>query len=73
MLLSASTGPPDLQDVLDMESLKTAGYSFEAPLKAGALLAGRRSGPGRGTWRRSGAASASPTKSWTTCWDLRRT
>ncbi|MGW6173698.1 polyprenyl synthetase family protein [Arthrobacter sp. NPDC055138] len=40
VLLSASTGQPDLQDVLDMESLKTAGYSFEAPLKAGALLAG---------------------------------
>ncbi len=40
VLFSASTGQPDLQDVLDMESLKTASYSFEAPLKAGALLAG---------------------------------
>ncbi|MFT4469381.1 polyprenyl synthetase family protein [Arthrobacter sulfonylureivorans] len=40
VLLSVSTDRPDLQDVLEMESLKTAGYSFEAPLKAGALLAG---------------------------------
>ncbi|RZU62994.1 polyprenyl synthetase family protein [Zhihengliuella halotolerans] len=28
------------QQVLDMESLKTAAYSFDAPLRAGALLAG---------------------------------
>lgn len=31
---------PAVQDILDMERLKTATYSFEAPLKAGALLAG---------------------------------
>jgi geranylgeranyl diphosphate synthase type II len=29
-----------IQDVVDMERLKTAVYSFEAPLKAGAVLAG---------------------------------
>ena len=31
---------PGVQDILDMERLKTATYSFEAPLRAGALLAG---------------------------------
>lgn len=31
---------PAVQDILNMERLKTATYSFEAPLKAGALLAG---------------------------------
>lgn len=31
---------PAVQDILSMERLKTATYSFEAPLKAGALLAG---------------------------------
>ncbi|MCT1879609.1 polyprenyl synthetase family protein [Kocuria rhizophila] len=31
---------PDVQAILDMERLKTATYSFEAPLRAGALLAG---------------------------------
>ncbi|MEX5272864.1 polyprenyl synthetase family protein [Kocuria sp. CPCC 205235] len=31
---------PVVQDILSMERLKTATYSFEAPLKAGALLAG---------------------------------
>lgn len=33
-------GHPGVQDILDMERLKTATYSFEAPLRAGALLAG---------------------------------
>lgn len=33
---------PAVQDILNMERLKTATYSFEAPLKAGALLAGAR-------------------------------
>ena len=32
--------PSSVQDILDMERLKTATYSFEAPLRAGALLAG---------------------------------
>lgn len=31
---------PDVQRILDMQHLKTATYSFEAPLRAGALLAG---------------------------------
>ncbi|RKQ33152.1 polyprenyl synthetase family protein [Kocuria tytonis] len=31
---------PAVQDILDMERLKTATYSFEAPLRAGSLLAG---------------------------------
>lgn len=31
---------PVVQDILNMERLKTANYSFEAPLRAGALLAG---------------------------------
>ena len=31
---------PGVQDILDMERLKTATYSFEAPLRAGSLLAG---------------------------------
>lgn len=31
---------PAVQDILNMERLKTATYSFEAPLRAGALLAG---------------------------------
>lgn len=33
-------GHPGVQEILDMERLKTATYSFEAPLRAGALLAG---------------------------------
>lgn len=31
---------PGVREILDMERLKTATYSFEAPLKAGAVLAG---------------------------------
>lgn len=31
---------PDVEQILTMERLKTASYSFEAPLRAGALLAG---------------------------------
>lgn len=33
-------GVPTVAEVLDMERLKTAVYTFEAPLRAGALLAG---------------------------------
>ena len=37
---SFSPGAPPVSDILDMERLKTAVYSFEAPLQAGAVLAG---------------------------------
>lgn len=37
---SFSPGAPPVADILDMERLKTAVYSFEAPLQAGAVLAG---------------------------------
>ena len=40
LLFSLAPDAAELQEVLDMERLKTAAYSFEAPLKAGALLAG---------------------------------
>jgi geranylgeranyl diphosphate synthase type II len=36
----AMSPPPDLQRVLQMSRLKTAVYSFELPLRAGAVLAG---------------------------------
>jgi geranylgeranyl diphosphate synthase type II len=32
--------PPAVEEVLEMERLKTAGYTFEGPLRAGAVLAG---------------------------------
>jgi geranylgeranyl diphosphate synthase type II len=32
--------PPTVDEIVDMERLKTAGYSFEGPLQAGAVLAG---------------------------------
>ena len=32
--------PPSVEDIVDMERLKTAVYSFETPLQAGAVLAG---------------------------------
>ncbi|MCC3296468.1 polyprenyl synthetase family protein [Arthrobacter caoxuetaonis] len=37
---SFSPGAPPVTEILDMERLKTAVYSFEAPLRAGAVLAG---------------------------------
>jgi geranylgeranyl diphosphate synthase type II len=37
---SSSPGAPPVPEILDMERLKTAVYSFEAPLQAGAVLAG---------------------------------
>ncbi|MCC9195711.1 polyprenyl synthetase family protein [Arthrobacter sp. zg-Y820] len=37
---SFSPGAPPVREILDMERLKTAVYSFEAPLQAGAVLAG---------------------------------
>ncbi len=37
---SLYTGVPSVAEVVDMERLKTAVYSFEAPLQAGAVLAG---------------------------------
>lgn len=40
LLLSFEPAVPDLTRVLDMEHLKTAVYSFAAPLRAGAILAG---------------------------------
>ncbi|MGA7205759.1 MAG: polyprenyl synthetase family protein [Specibacter sp.] len=40
LLLSLRTTAPDLPEVLNMERMKTAVYSFEMPLRAGALLAG---------------------------------
>ncbi len=40
LLFSLGSSNPDLIDVLNMERLKTAVYSFEMPLRAGALLAG---------------------------------
>lgn len=39
-VLMARTAEGSLEDVLEMERLKTAVYSFEAPLRAGAILAG---------------------------------
>ncbi|MCC9203886.1 polyprenyl synthetase family protein [Arthrobacter sp. zg-Y769] len=38
--LSFQPGAPPIDEVLQMERLKTAVYSFEAPLQAGAVLAG---------------------------------
>ena len=38
--LSITTNTPDVEAVLTMERLKTAVYSFECPLQAGAVLAG---------------------------------
>ena len=38
--LSVGAGIPDVEEVLTMERLKTAVYSFECPLQAGAVLAG---------------------------------
>jgi len=32
--------PPSVEEIVEMERLKTAGYSFEGPLAAGAVLAG---------------------------------
>jgi geranylgeranyl diphosphate synthase type II len=32
--------PPSVDEIIEMEALKTAGYSFEGPLAAGAALAG---------------------------------
>lgn len=40
LLFSLCTLAPELPEVLNMERLKTAVYSFEMPLRAGALLAG---------------------------------
>ncbi|ALE07876.1 hypothetical protein AL755_15205 [Arthrobacter sp. ERGS1:01] len=40
LLFSLREGSPELPEVLNMERLKTAVYSFEMPLRAGALLAG---------------------------------
>ncbi|WP_082357901.1 polyprenyl synthetase family protein [Arthrobacter alpinus] len=40
LLFSLGSSDPDLREVLNMERLKTAVYSFEMPLRAGALLAG---------------------------------
>ena len=37
---SLYTGMPSIDEIVHMERLKTAVYSFEAPLQAGALLAG---------------------------------
>lgn len=37
---SFAPGAPPVSEILDMERLKTAVYSFEAPLQAGAVLAG---------------------------------
>ncbi|GAA5229372.1 polyprenyl synthetase family protein [Arthrobacter cryoconiti] len=41
LLFSLSDSSPGLTEVLSMERLKTAVYSFEAPLRAGALMAGQ--------------------------------
>ncbi|GAA4283623.1 hypothetical protein GCM10022261_11540 [Brevibacterium daeguense] len=40
VLYSAAVAPAGLADVLRMHRLKTAAYSFEGPLRTGALLAG---------------------------------
>jgi geranylgeranyl diphosphate synthase type II len=37
---SLYSGMPSIEEIVEMERLKTAVYSFEAPLQAGALLAG---------------------------------
>ncbi|MGV8969614.1 MAG: polyprenyl synthetase family protein [Microbacteriaceae bacterium] len=37
---SSTTAMPSVDDILEMERLKTAVYSFESPLQAGAILAG---------------------------------
>lgn len=37
---SLYSGVPSVEEIVDMERLKTAVYSFEAPLQAGAVLAG---------------------------------
>jgi geranylgeranyl diphosphate synthase type II len=44
LLFSLRSAPPGLPQVLNMERLKTAVYSFEMPLRAGALLAGEPPG-----------------------------
>ncbi|WP_104088318.1 polyprenyl synthetase family protein [Arthrobacter sp. GMC3] len=41
LLFALGNSDPDLLEVLNMERLKTAVYSFEMPLRAGALLAGQ--------------------------------
>lgn len=41
LLFSIGASNPDLPDILNMERMKTAVYSFEMPLYAGALLAGQ--------------------------------
>lgn len=41
LLFSLGVNHPQLQEILNMERMKTAVYSFEMPLKAGALLAGK--------------------------------
>lgn len=40
LLFSLNNSPAKVQDVLRMEELKTAAYSFQVPMQAGALLAG---------------------------------
>ena len=40
LLFSLAGSPAKVQEVLRMEELKTAAYSFQVPLQAGALLAG---------------------------------
>lgn len=37
---SIRADPPTVDEIVEMERLKTAGYSFEGPLQAGAVLAG---------------------------------
>lgn len=44
LLFSLGSVSPGMSDVLHMERLKTAVYSFEMPLRAGALLAGASAG-----------------------------
>ncbi|WP_287931150.1 polyprenyl synthetase family protein [Arthrobacter sp.] len=44
LLFSLRSASPGLPQVLNMERLKTAVYSFEMPLRAGALLAGQPPG-----------------------------
>lgn len=63
---SLMPGMPSVDEVLEMERLKTAVYSFEAPLQAGAILAGADDEVVAALGS-SAAASASPTRSSTTC------
>ena len=61
------TAMPRVDDILTMERLKTAVYSFECPLQAGAILAGASEQIVSDRSPTSVARSGSPTRSSMTC------